>query len=100
MVGGMNDTSNLLRAPFTDEQVSELNAYQDSAVFHPFTCNNSECRAILVAVRDGWVCPNEQAAMNDSPAVQQTWAHRFMADGTWRMQPNISRLSAENERGA
>jgi len=46
---------------WTEQQVKNLNDYQTSGVFHPYTCggnrNGKSCRADLVATKDGWVCP-------------------------------------------
>lgn len=71
-------------APFTVDQVTSLNEYQRSGVGHPFTCpalehrgNHSDGEGVLVAVRGGWMCP-------DGDGYTQTWAHSFMADGSWR----------------
>jgi hypothetical protein len=38
-----------VRAPFTPEQVENLNDYQASGTFHEFTCGNDLCPGI-----DGW----------------------------------------------
>lgn len=45
---------------WTDEQVANLNRYQRSAVFHPYTCVNYHGRKDrnLMATPWGWVCPN------------------------------------------
>lgn len=63
----------IVKAPFTPEQVKSLNDYQDSGVFHPFTC---ECRANLIATEKGWIC--------NCCNYTQNWAHDFMLDGSWR----------------
>lgn len=79
-----------IKAPFTDEQVKELNAYQAKGRFHPFTCIGQmkeqedengkfkeRTRSIcpdggkLIATKDGWVCPCGE--------YKQDWAHAFMA---------------------
>lgn len=68
--------SDRIVAPFTDEQVVQLNSWQANRPFHPFTCGGEhEGHINLVATRDGWVCPD--------PACdyQQDWAHDFM--GRW-----------------
>jgi hypothetical protein len=62
--------------PWTPEEVASLNGYQWSGVFHPFTCGNAECRAILVATESGWTCPDCE--------YRQAWAHQIMANGAWR----------------
>lgn len=72
-------------APFTDEQVTQLNKYQKSGGFHPFTCDRKakECEVrtepkdwskdgVLLATTDGWTCPCGK--------YKQNWAHQFMAD--------------------
>jgi len=76
-------------APFTPEQVEALNEFQKSGIMHPFTCGPSkilhepqirhpECEkskggeGILIATKDGWVCPCGNFTQN--------WAHAFMAD--------------------
>lgn len=62
-------------APFTDEQVENLNAFQENMLAHPFTCDGSGCEqdvsAILKATNEGWVCPCGK--------YKQSWAHAFMA---------------------
>lgn len=77
-----------ISAPFTDEQVNAMNAFQEAGRFHPFTCcspeeiegcyrkNNigdsyEEKEGILKATNDGWVCPCGK--------YKQNWAHSFMA---------------------
>jgi hypothetical protein len=62
----------MIRKPFTDDQVRELNRYQTAGFFHPFTCGNAQCREILLATVEGWVCPKCDYTQN--------WAHEFMAD--------------------
>jgi hypothetical protein len=68
-------------APWTDDQVVVLNGWQESPTVHPFTCGGSvheqhRVRPSLVAVNDGWMCPDP--ACN----YRQNWAHSFMADST------------------
>lgn len=65
-------------APFTDEQVSCLNDYQNYGKFHPFTCCSHEgCKrssrpdsGVLIASNEGWSCPCGN--------WKQDWAHAFM----------------------
>ena len=59
------------KAPFTPEQVANLNAYQSRGDMHPFTCG--KCRANLRATEAGWVC--------DAPGCDYTqdWAFAWMA---------------------
>ena len=74
---------NRVEAPFTVDQVNSLNDFQRSGAFHPFTCGHdprnehSDGEGILVARRDGWMCPDDD--------YTQAWAHSFMADGSWRL---------------
>ncbi len=60
---------------WTKEQVKNLNDYQSSGYMHPFTCggkkDGKDCRSILVATEDGWICP-------DGCGYTQKWAHEFM----------------------
>lgn len=59
-----------IRAPFTAEQVTQLNRYQASGIFHEFTCYNGHS---LVARESGWFCPLDVS-------VHQDWAWWYMAD--------------------
>lgn len=60
-----------IRAPFTDEQIEALNAFQECRCYHPFTCGNDSRHRDLIATKDGWICL-------DCDYTQQ-WAHGFMA---------------------
>lgn len=67
--GNAND--GLVKAPWNDEQVANLNAFQSSRRFHPFTCGGDRGNEAhkqyarehggdngqLVATEDGFVCP-------------------------------------------
>lgn len=65
-----------IKAPFTEDQVTLLNAYQTNGLFHPFTCcsfngcDRSDKK--LIATKSGWVCP--------CGLYKQKWAHKFMVD--------------------
>ncbi|WP_322544434.1 hypothetical protein U2G91_15680 [Rhodococcoides fascians] len=63
-------------APWTDEQVHNLNEYQRAGVMHPFTCFCEAGKRDMIATNDGWACPN------DACDIDQKWAHAFMADGS------------------
>ncbi|WP_037616379.1 hypothetical protein [Streptomyces aureus] len=72
--------TDMIRAPWTPEQVAALNAFQAHSGMHPFTCGNDHATPDLhlVAHEDGWHCwlPNCH--------YRQDWAHAFMADpNTW-----------------
>jgi hypothetical protein len=78
-----------LLAPWTPDQVGNINAYQLSGVAHPFTCGRDDClygdavvgghnragRTVLLATMDGWECP--------ACGWTQDWALTFMADRSW-----------------
>ena len=64
-----------LHAPWTEQQVAALNAFQRSGVMRPFTCEMPHrLHQTLIAEPDGWHCPDEQCD------YRQTWAHAFMAE--------------------
>lgn len=65
-------------APWTDEQVASLNAYQNAGYVHPFTNGDGEDKVDLIATREGWV-------RKAGGRVVQHWAHTFMTDGSWRI---------------
>jgi hypothetical protein len=65
-----------VRAPFTEDQVASLNAFQESGAFHPFTCGTDGCRGLLVATGEGWHCPGCD--------YRQLSAWAWMADWSWR----------------
>ena len=62
-------------APWTDEQVANLNAFQNGG-WHPFTGENSAGEIVdLIATKQGWVA-------DPGGEVVQLWANSFMADGS------------------
>ena len=74
-------------APFTDDQVASLNAYQESEHVHPYTCGSQSCpgRDVagdlpMAADRGGLHCIGGACGM----AYTQTWAHAWTADWSWR----------------
>ncbi len=65
----------IIRAPFTDRQVVELNRYQVADIMHPMTCpNEGHQETVLLATNVGWHCPVRDCT------YRQDWAHSFMAD--------------------
>lgn len=64
--------SDIIKAPFTDEQVRNLNEYQKLGFVHEFTCVNKHEDRTLVATNDGWICP--------SCDYKQNWCHTFMTN--------------------
>ena len=71
---------NLTEAPWTDDEVASLNAYQACDHVHPFTADDGD---VLVATRDGWIHP----VFDDE--VCQRWAHKFMADWSWKTMASV-----------
>lgn len=66
-------TDNIIKAPFTDDQVDALNEFQHLGFVHEFTCkNNHPGNNVLIATKDGWICP--------SCNYTQNWCHSFMLD--------------------
>jgi hypothetical protein len=68
-----SDNGTKIQPPWSEDQVSSLNAYQASGVMHPFTGPQGE---ILIATPSGWV------TKEDVPIVQG-WAWNWMADWQW-----------------
>ena len=64
-------------APFSDEQVENLNRIQKFGMFHGFTCGKEHGDPrLLTATRLGWVCQHEGCTYT------QTWAHKSMTEFT------------------
>jgi hypothetical protein len=62
----------IITAPWTDDQVANLNAWQHAGNVHEFTCGGDHAGSrVLVARNDGWHCPGCDH--------RQNWAHDFMA---------------------
>lgn len=61
-----------IKAPWTPEQVANLNRFQKFGAFHPFTCPGHEGDGdrALVATPDGWICRHCD--------YRQDWAHASM----------------------
>lgn len=76
----------IVTAPWTEEQVAALNAWQAGTHYHPFTCGGARMDEAhvayqrkhggdygqLVAGPDGWRCP--------VCGYRQNWAHGHMAE--------------------
>lgn len=64
----------IIEAPWTDEQVTALNHYQQDGHGHPFTGKRypDGTERILIATNLGWI------AEEGGPVIQ-TWAWEFMA---------------------
>lgn len=61
-----------ITAPFSDTEVTALNAYQEDGDGHPFTCICGD-HVILIATKEGWICKN--------CAYTQNWAWSWMCYG-------------------
>ncbi|WP_035796419.1 hypothetical protein [Kitasatospora mediocidica] len=85
--------------PWTAEQVTHLNDYQQSGRIHPFTCGQRDQHpnneGVLVATENGWHCPA------DGCDYTQDWAHAFMAASPPPPDPRdfMAKVRAENQRG-
>lgn len=66
--------SDIVVAPFTEDQVNSINSYQSSGVGHPFTCPH--CRNNLIAYAHGLNCCGCGKWFT-------TWVHGFMANWEW-----------------
>jgi hypothetical protein len=64
----------IIKAPFTEEQVKNLEHWQKSGFVHPFTCakQGGGKHALLIPSKDGWLCP--------TCGYTQDWAHGYMAN--------------------
>ena len=69
--GGRSAT---VSAPWTDEEVENLNRWQAAGYVHELTCpNEHEGSRVLIADSAGWYCGGCE--------YTQTWAHNFMLQG-------------------
>jgi hypothetical protein len=74
----MNNPKLKITAPWTQEQVDCLNAYQKCGLVHSYTCN--ECGQDLFATKDGWVCPSYYSLVQQQGLkvyIMQDWALYF-----------------------
>jgi hypothetical protein len=79
---GVNDSPELSYAPWSEDQVRNLEEWQATPWVHPYTC--ADCRDadpdveeehLLVPTVDGWTCP--------SCPRRQGWCLALMLDGPW-----------------
>lgn len=59
----------MIKAPWSDVLVKELNRYQQSGYFHPYTCGNDSRHRELLATVGGWICLDCD--------YRQDWAHEI-----------------------
>jgi hypothetical protein len=64
----------IVRAPWTLNQVDALNRFQQRSDIHPFTCphDHGSNSRILIATINGWICPNCD--------YTQVWTHGMMLE--------------------
>lgn len=84
-----------VNAPWTFEQVAKLNEAQFEYAhrIHPFTCGKHhylESHPVLVATRDGWVCPIETCLYTQNWA----WSFQLEAADTFRAHSPFTELVA------
>ncbi len=103
------------------DKLSELNAFQKSGRFHPYTCdrNHAECEVnitprdyskdgILIATSEGWVCPCGKYTQpisqrtfenipepNDLSILQQNQSPEQRIE---ELESMLERLTEENKR--
>jgi len=68
-----------VNAPWTDDQVASLNAFQNDERNHPFTGRRKTdgSNTLLIATPSGWI------EEKGGPVVQ-AWAHDWMANWEWQ----------------
>lgn len=67
----------LINAPFSEDQVEALNAWQEARLVTPYLCPKYHVGPddrVLIATRKGWVCSDTACDYT------QNWAHGFMAE--------------------
>ncbi|MBP5896387.1 hypothetical protein [Streptomyces scabiei] len=79
----------IVAAPWTAEQVVNLNRHQRAGFVHPFTCgrrgHHPNNPGVLVATTEGWHCPA------DACGYRQGWAFPFMAEPL-TLTPSMQRM--------
>lgn len=66
---------------WTDQQVANVRAHQESLRFHPYTCGGGggPCSGVIMTVDNyGLHCPTCNR--------KQVWVHDFVLDGSWMEQ--------------
>ena len=76
-----------IEAPWTDEQVEQLNRFQRDSEFHPYTCcgdgleqfcerKQKVSPGILIATNEGWICPCGKYKQSDCTEFMLKWKPR------------------------
>lgn len=74
-------------APFTEEQISNINAWQKSGFVHQLTCPENDKHPHgekMFAIEIGMFCP-------ECDGLQQEWVPTLVADGTGLASANETR---------
>ncbi len=48
----------MIKPPFNNEIIKSFNKYQESGIFHPYTCGEDSCSGILEVKTEYMYCPN------------------------------------------
>ncbi len=75
-----DDSVDILKAPFTEDQVKAITEYQQESPWHQYTCYTDSQHPTLVASTDGLIC-------NECGHVQN-WVFASTADGSWKTNYN------------
>ena len=71
----MQRETEIIRKPFTSEQVKALNAYQELGITHPYTCalrSQHPGEGVLIATAEGWKCPDLDCNYTQDWALEST----------------------------
>ena len=67
----------MILAPWTEEQIESLNAFQNAQdAGHAYVCRREPKHPPLVATTSGWQCIECE--------YRQPWAHAWTADWSWK----------------
>jgi hypothetical protein len=82
--GGILVAMDCVQAPFSEDQLASVNAYQACGVLPPFRCISDSCprrgraRSVLHCEPEGLYCTAPGCG------YQQDWAPEFMANWVWK----------------
>lgn len=68
----LNINVRTFKAPWTEEQIKNLQKRQNNMLMHPYTCGNCSDTP-LIPTKDGWICKKCDYTQN--------WAHKSDVDG-------------------
>ncbi len=82
-------TNELLYAEWTEEQIANLESYQQCQYVHPYTCI---CGESLIPYKEGWEC--------DECGYHQNWCLKSIASMNWTdYNPFSALISQADEEG-